>query len=190
MAQVELSRNTQKRIVPWVRWGPNGSYMLLRSPSEIWVCYVYGMKFIQLLPWKKGNSARVYDFNKYAARRDVRNEQTTEPKLLWRRLGMPQSLNSRCSAFDEEVNTYLPGRVATVEVMPSDTSHDWEAAMIGEDNIVLVSVSLPTRPVWLSLIRKVLLSLMQGSMGISPCKLKTCYSEAYVAFANLCHEIS
>jgi hypothetical protein len=139
MAQVELSRNTQKRIVPWVRWGPNGSYMLLRSPSEIWVCYVYGMKFIQLLPWKKGNSARVYDFNKYAARRDVRNEQTTEPKLLWRRLGMPQSLNSRCSAFDEEVNTYLPGRVATVEVMPSDTSHDWEAAMIGEDNIVLVS---------------------------------------------------
>lgn len=139
MTQVELARNTQKRTVPWTQWGPNGSYMLLRSPSETWVCYGYGMKFIQLLPWKKGNSARVYDFNKYAARRDVRNEQTTEPKLLWTRLGMPQSLSSRCSAFDEEVNTYLPGRVAIVEVMPSDTPHEWEAAMIGEDNIVLVS---------------------------------------------------
>lgn len=147
MAQVELSRGIRKRTVPWTQWGPNGSYMLLRSPSEVWVCYVYGMKFIQLLPWKKGNPVRVYDFNRYAARRDVRNEQTTEPKLPWKRLGMPQSLNSRCSAFDEEVNTYLPGRVATVEVMPSDTSHDWEAAMIGEDNIVLVSVSLPIRPV-------------------------------------------
>ncbi|KAG2358430.1 hypothetical protein BDR07DRAFT_1611922 [Suillus spraguei] len=141
MAQVELSCNTQKRIVPWTEWGPNGSYMLLRNPSDTWVCYVYGMKFIQLLPWKKGNSARVYDFNKHAARRDVRNEQTTEPKLPWKRLGMPQSLNSRCSAFAEEVYTYLPGRVATVEVMPSDaSSHAWEAAMIGEDNIVLVSV--------------------------------------------------
>lgn len=139
MAQVELSHNTPKRIVPWTQWGPNGSHILLRSPSDTCVCYVYGMKFIQLLRWQKGNRARVYDFNKYAARRDVRNEQTTEPKLLWRRLGMPQSLNSRCSAFDEEVNTYLPGRVATVEVMPSDTPHDWEAAMIGEDNIVLVS---------------------------------------------------
>lgn len=139
VAQVELSRNTRKRIVPWMQWGPNGSHMLLRSPSEVWVCYVYGMKFIQLLPWKKGHFARVYDFNKYAARRDVRNEQRTEPKLPWRRLGMPQSLDSRCSAFNEEVNTYLPGRVATIEVMPSDTSHDWEAAMIGEDNIVLVS---------------------------------------------------
>ncbi|KAG1869662.1 hypothetical protein C8R48DRAFT_699324 [Suillus tomentosus] len=139
MAQVELSRNTQKRIVPWEQWGPNGSYMLLRSPSDSWVCYVYGMKFIQLLPWKKGNTARVYDFNKYAARRDVRNEQTTEPKLLWTRLGMPQPLNSRCSAFVEEVITYLPGRVATVEVMSSGSPYDWEAAMIGEDNIVLVS---------------------------------------------------
>lgn len=147
MAQVALSRNTQKRIVPWEQWGPNGSYMLLRSPSESWVCYVYGMKFIQLLPWKKGNTARVYDFNKYAARRDVRNEQTTEAKLLWTRLGMPQPLNSRCSAFVEEVITYLPGRVATVEVMPSDSPYDWEAAMIGEDNIVLVSVSLPIRHV-------------------------------------------
>lgn len=139
MAQVELSHGIQKRNVPWTQWGPNGSYMLLRNPSEAWVCYVYGMKFIQLLPWKKGNHVRVYDFNRYAARRDVRNEQTTEPKLLWKRLGMPQPLNSRCSAFDEEVNTYLPGRVATVEVMASDTSYDWEAAMIGEDNIVLVS---------------------------------------------------
>lgn len=147
MAQVALSRNTQKRIVPWEQWGPNGSYMLLRSPSESWVCYVYGMKFIQLLPWKKGNTARVYDFNKYAARRDVRNEQTTEAKLLWTRLGMPQPLNSRCSAFVEEVITYLPGRVATVEVMPSDSPYDWEAAMIGEDNIVLVSVSFPIRHV-------------------------------------------
>ncbi|KAG0695360.1 hypothetical protein DFH29DRAFT_1005553 [Suillus ampliporus] len=139
MAQVELSHNTPKRLVRWKQWGPDGSHMLLRSPSEVWVCYVYGMKFIQLLRWQKGNRARVYDFNKYAARRDVRNEQTTEPKLLWKRLGMPQSLNSRCSAFDEEVYTYLPGRVATLDVMPSDTPHDWEAAMIGEDNIVVVS---------------------------------------------------
>lgn len=139
MAQVELSGGIRKRNVPWKQWGPNGSYMLLRTPSEVWVCYVYGMKFIQLLPWNKGQFARVYDFNRYAARRDVGKEQTTEPKLLWTRLGMPQSLSSRCSAFDEEVNTYLPGRVATIEVIPNGTSHDWEAAMIGEDNIVVIS---------------------------------------------------
>ncbi|KAG1717929.1 uncharacterized protein EDB91DRAFT_1305162 [Suillus paluster] len=139
MAQIELTHNTPKRLVPWRKWGPNGSHMLLRNPSEVWVCYVYGMKFIQLLRWQKGTRARVYDFNKYAARRDVRNEQTTEPKLLWKRLGMVRALSSRCSAFNEEVYTYLPGRVAIVEVMPSDTPHDWEAAMIGEDNIVVVS---------------------------------------------------
>lgn len=141
MAQVELFTGTRKRNVPWNQWGPNGSYMLLRTPSEVWVCYVYGMKFIQLLPWNKGKFARVYDFNRYAARRDVCNEQTTEPKLLWKRLGMPQSLNLRCSAFDENVNTYLPGRVATIEVIPNGDSHDWDAAMISEDNIIVISSS-------------------------------------------------
>ncbi|KAG2131373.1 hypothetical protein DEU56DRAFT_814182 [Suillus clintonianus] len=139
MAQVESSHDAPKRIVPWTQWGPNGSHMLLRSPSDAWVCYVYGMKFVQLLRWNQGNRARVYDFNKHSARRDVLNEQKTEPKLPWKRLGMAQSLNSRCSAFDEEVFTYLPGRVAIADMMPSNAPHNWEAAMIGEDNIVLVS---------------------------------------------------
>lgn len=147
MAQVDLSHNTPKRCVPWKQWGPYGSHMLCRNPSESWVCYVYGTKFIHLLPWKKGQRARVYDFNKYAARRDIRNGQTSEPKLTWKRLKRLYSLNSQCTAFDEEVNTYLPGRVAVVDVMPSDTSHDWEAAMISEDNIVVVSVSLLLRSV-------------------------------------------
>ncbi|KAG1762733.1 hypothetical protein EDD22DRAFT_952902 [Suillus occidentalis] len=140
MAQVESSGGTQKRNVPWKEWGPNGSHIFLRTPSEVWVCHVYGMKFIQLLPWNKGKFARVYDFNRYAARRDVCNEQTTEPKIQWKRLGMPQSLNVRCSTFDEKVNTYLPGRVANIEVIPNGDSHDWEAAMISEDNIIVISV--------------------------------------------------
>ncbi|OAX41500.1 hypothetical protein K503DRAFT_767638 [Rhizopogon vinicolor AM-OR11-026] len=139
MAQVDLSHDTPKRRVPWKQWGPYGSHMLFRNPSEIWVCYVYGSKFIQLLPWEKKKQARVYDFNKYSARRDVRNGQTSEPKLPWKRLGRPYPLNSQCSAFDEEVNTYLPGRVAFVDVMLNDAVQDWEAAMIGEDNIVMVS---------------------------------------------------
>lgn len=148
LAQVDLSHDIPKRRVPWKEWGPYGSHMLYRNPSETWVCYVYGAKFIQLLPWEKGKQARVYDFNKYSARRDVRNEQTTPPKLLaWKRLRRPYSLNSQCSAFDEEVYTHLPGRVAIVDVMPNDTSQDWEAAMIGEDNIVMVSVSFPLRSV-------------------------------------------
>jgi len=143
MAQVDLSHDTPRRRVPWKQWGPYGSHMLFRSPSEIWLFYVCGMKFIQLLPWnKKVKQARVYDFNKYAAKRDVQNGQTTEPRLPWKRLGRLHSLNSQCSAFDEEVNTYLPGRVAVVDVMPNDTHQDWEAAMIGEDNIVVVSVGL------------------------------------------------
>jgi hypothetical protein len=144
MAQVELSHEGPKRRVPWKQWGPYGSHMLFRNPSDTWVCYVYGTRFIQLLPWDKEKRARVYDFNKYAARRDVQDRQTTEPKLPWKRLGRSDPLNSQCFAFDEEVNTHLPGRVAVVNVMPND-HQDWEAAMIGEDNIIMVSVSLALR---------------------------------------------
>lgn len=172
VARVELSGGTRKRNFPWKEWGPNGSYMLLRTPSEVWVCHVYGMKFIQLLPWNKGKFARVYDFNRYAARRDVCNEQTTESKLPWKRLGMPQSLNVRCSAFDEKVNTYLPGRVATIEVIPNGDSHDWEAAMISEDNIIVVSVSFPIHPIWTVTYAKAILSLLRGGTVAWPCKLK------------------
>ena len=134
LAEVERSRDVPHRSVPWDAWGPNGTRMLFREPSETWVCYTYGMKFIQGLRWKNGHVARVYDFNPYVTRKHVKTR--IESPIPWMRLG--EQSKCRCESFCEEVVTKLPGRVAMVTLEHLDEG--WDAAMIGEDHIVMVQV--------------------------------------------------
>ncbi|KAF9243501.1 hypothetical protein BU15DRAFT_43126, partial [Melanogaster broomeanus] len=136
LSQVKLSRDAPQRCIVWKDWGPKGSRMLCREPSETWVCYTYGMKFILGLRWKRGHEARVYDFNPYAARKHVKTK--TDSSIPWTPLVRQASMNQQCHGFGEEVTTTLPGRVALVNLMQSKDG--WETAMIGEDNIVMVQV--------------------------------------------------
>ena len=136
LSEVERSHDVPRRNVPWDAWGPRGARMVCREPSETWVCYTYGMKFIQGLRWKNGQIARTYDFNPYAARKHVKT--SVDSPIPWKRLAKQSKLSGRCECFDGEVITTLPGRVATVTLQHSEEG--WDAPMIGEDHILMVQV--------------------------------------------------
>jgi hypothetical protein len=136
LPEVERSHDVPRRVVAWNAWGPSGTRMVCREPSETWVCYTYGMKFIQGLGWKNGHAARVYDFNPHAARKHVK--MSVDSPVLWKRLATEPEPGGRCQSFCREVITRLPGRVATITLAHSDDG--WDAAMIGEDHIVMVQV--------------------------------------------------
>ncbi|KAG6373373.1 hypothetical protein JVT61DRAFT_6520 [Boletus reticuloceps] len=128
LLEVERSHDVPRRNVPWDAWGPDGTRIISMQPSETWICYTYGMKFVQHVPWNNGYAAQVYDFNPYAARKHHAEESKPAG---W------------CEGFysseQEQVVTRLPGRVATIALAHSNDSRD--AAMIGEDNIVIVQVA-------------------------------------------------
>lgn len=136
LLEVERSHDVPRRNVPWVAWGPEGTRMVRREPSETWVCYTYGMKFIQGLPWKNGHVARAYDFNPYAARKYVKT--SVDSSIPWKRLAKQSKPSGRCESFQSEVITKLPGRVAALTLHHSEQG--WDAVMIGEDHILMVQV--------------------------------------------------
>ncbi|KAF8442459.1 hypothetical protein L210DRAFT_3536655 [Boletus edulis BED1] len=134
LLEVERSHDVPRRNVPWDAWGPDGTRIFSVKPSETWICYTYGMKFVQHVPWNNGYAVQVYDLNPYAARKHVKT--TVDSLLPWKHLAEESQPSSRCGSFDEQVITRLPGRVATIILEHSND--DWDAAMIGEDHIVIV----------------------------------------------------
>ncbi|KAG9315198.1 hypothetical protein JVU11DRAFT_4328 [Chiua virens] len=134
LAQVGRSHNTPRHCIPWNAWGPSGTRMVSRELSETWVCYNYGMKFIQGLRWKNGHVARAYDFNPYAARKDIK--MSFDSPIPWTRLAKQSRPGAQSPSFNEGVVTSLPGRVARVSLAHSDDG--WDAVMIGEDHILMV----------------------------------------------------
>ncbi|KAG6373376.1 hypothetical protein JVT61DRAFT_6524 [Boletus reticuloceps] len=141
LLEVERSHDVPRRNVPWDAWGPDRTRIISMQPSETWICYTYGMKFIQHVPWNNGYAAQVYDFNPYAARKHVKT--TVDSLLPWKHLAEESKPAGWCEGFcsseQEQVVTRLPGRVATIALAHSNNSQD--AAMIGEDNIVIVQVA-------------------------------------------------
>jgi len=63
----------------------------------------------------------------------------------WARMSARQTLNEQAYAFAEQVVSGLPARVATVSVPPSNEVR-WDAVMLSEDSIVLVSESQGFQP--------------------------------------------
>ncbi|KAH7926864.1 hypothetical protein BV22DRAFT_1032479 [Leucogyrophana mollusca] len=139
LAQAQAATGVPRSVVEWTNWGPGGTRMIARRPSETWVCYSFGMKFIHLLPWKKEPRARIYDFNPYTVNRGVSNAENGTPPV-WKRLAKTQKINAQISFFEEDVVTSLPGRVGVVYLPITEPSRSWEAAMLSEDNVVAVSV--------------------------------------------------
>ncbi|KAF8134942.1 hypothetical protein EV363DRAFT_1322083, partial [Boletus edulis] len=134
LSEVDRSHDTPRRSVHWDAWGPDGTRMIFREPSETWVCYTYGMKFILGLRLNDGHVARLYDFDPYAARKHVKT--SVDSPIPWKRLAQESKPSGRCRSFVEQVITRLPGRVATITLEHSNDG--WDTAMIGEDHIVMV----------------------------------------------------
>ncbi|KAF8643863.1 hypothetical protein AX16_008879 [Volvariella volvacea WC 439] len=55
-------------IFPWESWGPMGTRIITNTLSDVWFCYVHGMKV--LVPLPETQELQLYDFNPRAARQD------------------------------------------------------------------------------------------------------------------------
>ncbi|KZS88182.1 hypothetical protein SISNIDRAFT_490364 [Sistotremastrum niveocremeum HHB9708] len=132
----------------WSDWGPMHSRILLDSPrSEIWVCYVYGDRYIERT---EDNRIRVLDFNPAALRYTQEKEKekmgvfssgdcagyfddrTTITNGGLRCVTSPTIVDIS-QVFDEKVETVLPYR---------ECVSDWQvpssrAVMIDAEHIVL-----------------------------------------------------
>lgn len=135
------------RRYEWSTWGPGGTRILLprTHPSDVWVCYVNGSRYVALRKDKKRFTVDVYDFNRQGLLRAMNQDSDT---------AISDSYVTKASTFDEgtifesEVETSLPYRIQS---LPLDLKSITRVAVIcSEDNIIIVDVRVFTSFFFLS----------------------------------------
>ena len=153
--KVAEDKKLGRQVLLWRDWGPTGTRMMLshHPHSHIWVCYVYGMRYIALEAERNTGQkvwARVYDFNDAPLRRGLSEEDKANMKSGTGFMSKERSTETVWETgtsrvygakwiFREKVETSLPFRWRSVEL--PDTSEPSVSAMVTEDNIILVEVS-------------------------------------------------
>jgi hypothetical protein len=126
---------------PWDVWGPDGTRMIL-SPghSNIWVCYVYGMRFVAPHETRGTGSTtiRVYDFNPLSIKRAVAANREADGNTTY--VTMATSLDTS-GIFENTIITSLPYSMSKVS-LETDTvdGGKFGAVMCSEDNLIIVGV--------------------------------------------------
>lgn len=138
LSVVESGDGKAAAPLDWSGWGPLNTRLLLtpEEPSDIWVCYVYGSKFvISEKAGQHGYSGRLFDFNKRKLWNDDKDDGP----------GAPASINTRTlikaenNLLVDDVYSHLPywSRPFSLE-----DGHRHCAVLCSEDNIILVDVSI------------------------------------------------
>jgi len=141
-----LSSEKRHTCAPWEAWGPNGTRMI-PSPghSNIWVCYVYGMRFVA--PHEVGATGStticVYDFNPLPIKRAVAAGRELDEGTS--HFTDPTSLDTS-GMFKDVVTTSLPYRMSRLSI-ETDTPDGGKfgAIMCSEDNLIVVGTSVGHR---------------------------------------------
>lgn len=145
-----LMSDAKRQTIQWNDWGPKGTrFLQFRSPSlsSLWVCYVYGTRFVA--PIDNGRSPdrtmlRVFDFDPLSLKRAILagGHNIEDGNILY--VNEPTFLNTE-GAFEGLIVTSLPYRVRRV-ALPRSNDSEWpdcfNAAMLSEDNLILVGVSI------------------------------------------------
>jgi hypothetical protein len=138
-----LPSDTRRRNIPWGIWGPTGTRMI-PSPgqSNIWVCYVHGMRFVAPHEVREAGSTavRVYDFNSLAIKRAVATSRELDGSTSY--VTTATSLDTS-GAFEDIVTTSLPYRMSKLSLERDSTSVDggqFGAVMCSEDSLIIVGV--------------------------------------------------
>ncbi|KAF8973551.1 hypothetical protein BDZ97DRAFT_1775683 [Flammula alnicola] len=124
----------------WESWIPGDTRMQMTSrlePSNVWVCYVYGTKFVTAEPalgGKCGLSVRLYDFNDLALRRDAQRSDESEAHGF---IETSSSIIAAGNPFYQDIITDLP---YWSNVLHLEDAHGHCKVMCSEDNIVIVDV--------------------------------------------------
>jgi hypothetical protein len=146
----------------WDFWGPRGSRMLVPAQphSSVWVCYVYGSKYVVSETGEDGGSSslsiKIYDFNQLALKRGISTEPHTETTASSAKpLHHDVSLNQQTQyqifptlleggdIFEEDVQTFLPYRSRTL-TLPFNYNC---SVLCSEDSIIIVDVSVHVRTI-------------------------------------------
>ena len=140
-AAVLLPAESTPHVCDWHIWGQGpGSRLILTAniPSDIWVCYVFGNKFV--LPDSDpapnsdaGISAYLFDFYKTASRIDAEDPINLPEKGV---IGDQDSIND---LFGEKLDTPMPYRSSEVHFTDA---HMHSNILCSQDNIILVDVSI------------------------------------------------
>ncbi|KAL0947475.1 hypothetical protein HGRIS_013580 [Hohenbuehelia grisea] len=130
-----LSHHVPSTCVLWKDWGPMGACALPsnRSPDNVWGCFVYGMKFVDLDHSTEGGGLAIFDFRPFAARRGLQQETLSSSKNGETAGYCISSCLSIPDIFLENLQTHLPFQLVRrpIKVPPS-------AVMCSEDTMVLV----------------------------------------------------
>jgi len=140
-AAVLLPAESTPHVCDWHIWGQGpGSRLILTAnvPSSIWVCYVFGNKFVLPDPdpapnTDAGISAYLFDFYKTASRIDAEDPINLPEKGV---IGDQDSIND---LFGEKLDTPMPYRSSEVHFTDA---HMHSNILCSQDNIILVDVSI------------------------------------------------
>lgn len=139
-----LSFGDQRCSIPWEDWGPEGTRIMpSMGESNIWVCYVYGMRFVapQDVAGTGSSMIRVYDFNPVPFKRPTLEGRQSHGNTLY--MTETTSIDTQ-GAFEDILATSLPYRMTRISLQ-RDTSDmgegRFDAVMCSEDNLIIVGVS-------------------------------------------------
>jgi hypothetical protein len=130
---------TENALVSWISQGTRMYVTPQREVSHVWVCYVYGTRFVtgvQALPGRAGLPVRLYDFNTLALRRDAQMSSESEGPGSVRHLANHTHWRD---PFCEEIETTLP-YWENVACLEGGKDYEQCRVMCSEDNIVIVDV--------------------------------------------------
>ena len=138
LSVVESGDGRSAALLDWSTWGPLNTRLLVtpKEPSVIWVCYVYGNKFvISEEVGQHGYSGRLFDFNKRKLWNDDKDDGPEAPATI----NTGTLIKARDNLLIDDVHSHLPywSRPFSLE-----DGHSHCAVLCSEDNIILVDVSI------------------------------------------------
>jgi len=143
-----LSSDKRHNNVPWEVWGPKGTRML-PSPghSNIWVCYVYGTRFVAPHEVRGTGSTtiRVYDFNPLPIKRAVPASRESGDNTSY--VTTATSLDT-LGTFEDIITTSLPYSMSKVSLETNTLDGGkFGAVMCSEDSLIIVGTGFGHRQI-------------------------------------------
>ncbi|TFL06389.1 hypothetical protein BDV98DRAFT_600443 [Pterulicium gracile] len=132
--RAHLDDADRPKRLPWGVWGPHGSRLihLPHGASTVWVCYVYGTRYVIPLVLNGQVVLEIYDFNQLATRKAAQEESMREFEEGEMEVCNDPS-TSFLPVFAEPVITRLPYRKTQLPLPVPPT-----AMLLSEDSLIVV----------------------------------------------------
>ncbi|KAF9462967.1 hypothetical protein BDZ94DRAFT_1260278 [Collybia nuda] len=131
---LDLAASRPQDPLAWGSWGPARTRMLRVDLSDVWFCYVHGMRAVVPSSQSQGTTD-VLDFNQRALRKSLYHR--SPDMRLQRYLIGATRVDEDEEMFERPVDTALPCRIQSFET-PGLVSQENLEFMLSEDGLVLI----------------------------------------------------